>query len=292
MVFVKIIYLRVTIRTEVGDTNIQYWTERDPKGRRSFRTMLGDDRIISRLLSLRAGSEAFLKGEIDRVRSETGFEVVKVLDIACGWGVSFAASGKAQFYGVDIPGFPKSVTISNGYIDAQEYGENLEIPYADDLFDICTIVNLNAHIPTSLYSQLLDQARKKLKPNGVLLIVAELDNNGLSYSLMRSLSPTSLDRMVAGMDHTNFLFESEFDQILAESKVTIGKKLTVVGNMLPVLHYISWAFNKSPYDAFRYPAFIVDAGLSLFDNVLTILRLGGPGRRFIVGYRCRFHRQG
>ena len=212
------------------------------------------------------------------------------MDIACGWGVSFAGNPEVSFYGVDVKGFPKSLAMQNGYADAREYSDENQITYENDFFDVCTVINLNAHIPFSMYADLLTQAEGKLKPGGQLLIVAELDNQGFSYAMMRAINNNRLKEMVAGMDHTNFVFEREFDKFLSSQGVVITKKSTIWGNMLPLGHYTAWAFRKDPQGVMRYPAFLIDAASSLLDNAFTTLGLGAQGRRFLVGYLGKFER--
>ena len=268
-------------------SEIPYWEIRTPI-RKSFRAFLKNDVIVSRLFNLRAGSEGFLKRKIESIRERNSIQIAKVLDIACGWGVSFATSEKVEFYGVDIEGFPREVTLGNGYKDAREYGDDLSIPYEDQSFDVVTILNLNAHVSNDLYSKLLSQARRKLKPDGVVLIVAELNNRGWSYNLMRRLDHRRFDKMVAGMDHSNFVFEKDFDSFLAGAGLETVSKSTIIGNILPFFHYTSWAIDKSPYETLRIPAFAADAVNSLVDGTLTALGLSGAGRRFNVGYVCRF----
>jgi SAM-dependent methyltransferase len=263
-----------------------YWGVRTPS-RRSFRSFLKNDRFISSIFNLRAGTEGFLKRELARIRERSNLEKVKILDIACGWGVSFASLPEMEFYGVDIEGFPRDVALSNGYEDARSYINDLTVPYDDNLFDACTILNLNAHVSDDLYAKLLEQARRKLKKDGELLIVAELNNHGISYKLMRSIDNNRFDRMVKGMDHINFVFESDFDAFIERQGFEIVTKTTIIGNILPFFHYTSWAVNQSPYDALRYPAFAVDMLNSLFDGALTVVGLGGRGRRFNVGYVLR-----
>lgn len=263
-----------------------YWGVRRPS-RRSFRSFLKNDRLISTVFNLRAGAEGFLKRELAALRQANRIETVKVLDIACGWGVSFASNDDVEFYGVDIAGFPKDITLGNGYKAAREYAGDLEIPYDDGMFDACTIINLNAHISNDLYARLLVQAKRKLRPGGLMLLIAELNNRGLSYGLMRLFSHSRFDRMVAGMDHTNFIFESDFDRFIESEGLEIISKSTIIGNILPFFHYTSWAINDSPYDTLRYPAFAADMVNSLFDGSLTAIGLGGEGRRFNVGYVVR-----
>lgn len=266
----------------------EYWKDRGQRAKKSFRVFLKKDIFVSKLLNLRAGTEGFLKSEIKKMKKETSQSTLNILDVACGWGVSFASNEDVKFYGVDIADFPKEIALGNGYVEVKEYGENLTIPYPDDFFDICTIVNLNAHISSSMFQQILSKAQGKIKKGGYLLIVAELNNHGLSHKIMRSLSQANFKRVILGMDHTNYLYEAEFDTFLKQSGIDICEKQTIIGNLVSFIFLVTWATNRSPYNLLKYPSFIADTGLSMIDNLMTIAGLGGDGRRFIVGYKCQF----
>jgi ubiquinone/menaquinone biosynthesis C-methylase UbiE len=211
---------------------------------------------------------------------------ITVLDIGCGWGQNIARLPQYTFYGVDIAGFPKEFALQKGYKQAREYGDSLTIPYDASSFDIALMVNLTAHVPDEVLSHLLGEAKRLLKPEGILLVAAECDNEGWSKKTMRRISRKRLQLLIQGMDHKNYKFEEQLDRFFASNGFDIKRKDTIMGHFLPFIHYWSFAFLNSPYKKLRYVSIAADIILSIVDNIATWITSPMRGKRFIIGYVC------
>jgi len=111
---------------------------------------------------MRLGTETFFTHQLSRISKTKGS--IKILDVGCGWGQHIADPEHHHFYGVDIEGFPKAMTLEKGYKEAREYAENNAIYYNNVSFDVALLINVNAHLPDELLSSLLSEVAKKLKP--------------------------------------------------------------------------------------------------------------------------------
>ena len=269
-----------------------YWNNRVVT-RASRRKFLGNDTLISWLFNLRCGRDAFLKNQLKKLSKAGAFKSSSptILDIGCGWGLSFARGVGGEFYGVDIDGFPKDIALSNGYKDVQSYNHSengsLLIPFEDKKFDAAVMVNLNAHIEPDGFSDLLGTIASRLKGDAPIYIVAELDNDGLSYKTMRRISHSKTKRLISGMQHVNFVTEEKFDEVLREHGFVIKKKETIIGNLLPFRHYHAFFGGKKNSFFLRSPALLIDIFLSALDRCVTVCGGGQEGKRFLVGYWCQ-----
>jgi SAM-dependent methyltransferase len=239
------------------------------------------------LFSMRLGNEMFLSRHLSDLSKEG--RPLAVLDIGCGWGQHLGRTKNALFYGVDIKGFPREHALCKGYRDALEYGDDMKIPYQSSFFDLIIMFNLNAHIPDKVFAKLLDESKRLARPGARLLIAAECNNAGLSYGLMNRFSNRRLSALVAGMDHTNFKFESEMDEFLSKQGLAIARKETICGQFLPFIHYWTFLFRTSPYRQLRYVSIFADMILSALDAAADTLTINKSGKRFIVGYVCTFN---
>ena len=241
--------------------------------------------IIGRyLLSLRLRDHAFIYGTVASTYQQ---RVIKLLDVGCGSGQDIASDPKCKCYGVDIKGFPREVALQKGYVEAAEYGEDGTIPFAPG-FDVAIIVNVIAHVSDEIQIKMFRETKRLLKPDGLCIIVAEVDNDGFSYGLFKKISKRRFVDFVLGMDHTNLKPELEFEKNIHSAGLSIEKRETITGHMLPIMHYFSYFFSRSPYKQLRYLSLVVDMVLSVIDSILIFLfQSAMQGRRFRVGYLCK-----
>jgi hypothetical protein len=134
-----------------------------------------------------------------------------VLDVACGGGKA-CLGPPFETIGVDIDGAPLESALGYGYKTVLTYSPpNFKIAL-DAKVDAVTAIALNAHIPFTTLEAILRGALGTLKPSGHLLVLAELDNDGLSYRLMRALSPDGFSFLVNAMAHYHLENEASFVQ--------------------------------------------------------------------------------
>ncbi len=245
--------------------------------------------MLAIFFKLRLGTEFELAKLISRKNDE-----VTLLDIGCGWGMPFIKEmNQLSAYGVDIEGAPFTDAINSGYVDAQPYGFDLSSPYGDIQFDYVLIKDLCAHVSDSVFTDLLDCAQDVLKDDGEIIVAAELDNNGISYSMMRKLSKTRLRSMVKAMDHTNFKNQEEFEAFLAQLGYEIIERKYILTELINLLHFwyyfalnTDYSFKKTPYKLLKIPSFIFDIFASLFNGAISMV-VCPKGRSFIVYYRLK-----
>jgi 2-polyprenyl-3-methyl-5-hydroxy-6-metoxy-1,4-benzoquinol methylase len=271
---------------------MNYWESRSLQKGKSFQRLFAKGALlrnlfIRALFSMRLGNEIFLSRQLFNFSKTT--TISAVLDIGCGWGQNCARTGDVSFYWVDIKGFPREQALHKGYREALEYGDNLTVPYQSSFFDVVIMINLLAHIPDDVLARLLEESRRLVKPGGRILIAAECDNDGLSYSLMNRLSSSRLKTLVAGMDHKHFRTERDVDKILTESGLSIVCKETICGHFQPFILYWTFATGTSPYRQLRYVSIAADIVLSVLDALACKLTKTMTGKRFIIGYVCTFH---
>jgi hypothetical protein len=187
-------------------TNKEYWDAREvPEvdswirsvGRRLKSNSAGL-KLLSFFLPSRVADEHFLRNVLKRYHPRV------LLDVACGAGKPVLPANVPIVYGVDVKGFPAHLAEKIGYRKAiayepEEYDFNLETPV-----DMITCINLNAHIPFDSFRKILTKALRYLEGGCVLVILAELDNSGISYSRFRD--GAKKQALVNGMEH--YYFES------------------------------------------------------------------------------------
>ena len=255
----------------------------------SFRRYFKNDTFFSKLFTLRLGHEAFLKKAVIKLKKSNNKEAIKVLDIGCGWGVSFASNSNNELYGVDIEGYPKNITITNGYKDAKFYNPDGSIPYPDKSFDTFFLIFVNAHISDSIFSNLLNQGISKLSSKeSLFFLIVEVDNHALSYRIMRKFWPHKLRKLIENQDHINFKNEEDLDIFLNENSIEVLQKEVIHGNMLAFVTYDLFWFEKNTWlSKNKILPLVVDFITSLLDNFLTMLGLAKTGKRHIIGYTCK-----
>lgn len=255
----------------------------------SFRRYFKNDVFFSKLFTLRLGHEAFLKKSIVKLSKSIEKKYVKVLDIGCGWGVSFASNNNIEVYGVDIEGFPKDVAIVNGYKDATFYNADGSIPYPNNSFDTFFLIFVNAHITDSIFSNLLKQGINKLRDkNSTFFLIVEVDNEAISYRIMRKFWPKKLTQLIQNQDHINFKNEKSLDIFLSNNSIEVTNKEVIHGNMLAFVTYDLFWFGKNTwFSKNKVLPLFVDFFTSLIDNLMTLLGLAKEGKRHIIGYTCR-----
>lgn len=255
----------------------------------SFRRYFKNDILFSKLFTLRLGHEAFLKKAVIKLNGNNKQVPVKVLDIGCGWGVSFASNKNNEIYGVDIEGYPQKVTITNGYKDAKFYDSDGSVPYPNQSFDTFFLIFVNAHINDSILSNLLKEGISKLNSKkATFFLVVEVNNYALSYRVMRKFWPKKLNKLIENQDHINFKYEEELDIFLNNNSIEIIDKEVIHGNMLAFVTYdLFWFGNNTWLSKNKILPLIVDFFASIIDNILTSLGLAKKGKRHIIGYTCK-----
>lgn len=258
----------------------------------SFRRFFKNDIFLSKLFTLRIGHEAFLKKAILNLEIKLNKKQIKVLDIGCGWGVSFASNKNIEAYGVDIEGYPQEVTIANGYKDAIFYNSDGAIPYPERSFDTFFLIFVNAHITDSIFSNLLKQGVRKLRTeDSSFFLIVEVDNEAISYRIMRKFWPKKLNQLIQNQDHINFKNEKDLDLFLNNNSIEIIGKEVIHGNMLAFVTYdLFWFGSNTWLSKNKILPFIIDFFTSLIDNLLTSLGLAKDGKRHIIGYTCKIQK--
>jgi SAM-dependent methyltransferase len=274
------------------DRIMAYWETHLPQQGDSYQRLFAKsgllrNPLVGMFFSMRLGNEMFLSRNLFELSK--GSRPVTVLDIGCGWGQHIARTENVSFYGVDIRGFPREHALRKGYREALEYGDDMMIPYQSSFFDLIIMFNLTAHIPDHVFSKLLNESRRLARPGAKLLIAAELNNKGLSYSLMKRFSSQRVSALIAGMDHTNFKFENEMDGFLSKQGLSVARKETICGQFLPFIHYWTFLFRTSPYRQLRYISIFADMIISALDTAAEKLTINKSGKRFIAGYVCTFN---
>ena len=148
----------------------------------------------------------------------------RVLDIACGTGrlleMLRAATPEAQLHGVDLSPFylERARRRLDGVTLAAENAEAL--PFRDDWFDAITIVFLFHELPRDARRRVLTEARRVLRPGGVLSV---LDSAQLSDAAELAFFLESFHRMY----HEPF-FKSYLADDLEHAMTEVGIEVDAV----------------------------------------------------------------
>lgn len=221
--------------------------------------------IASFFLSSRLSDEAVIRKYVRR------YKPISVLDIACGEGKALLPALIPTVYGIDIAGFPSDMPLNKGYTKTFVYEPpkyEFELPRSVDML---TCINLNAHIPFSAYIKIVEGALKFLTPDGILILVNEYDNKGISYSFFSD--PAKRLSLIRGMEHYYFTdrdgFISEFTEYFGELKMVEERSLETLVTLSQ--HYV-YHTGKDPGPVARKLILLGDALLGPVNYLYTRFR--------------------
>lgn len=161
-----------------------------------------------------------------------GFDFVKdqnpqnILDIGCGGGAAIANLLKrypeAKVDGIDISevSVEKSTefnqqAVEEGRVQVVQ-GDVLDLPYKADSFDL--VVSIESYFFWPDFLKALDQIKKVLRPNGTLLLIAEM-YKGIQLSPVEELMRDKFAQKLYSVDEfKNFLSEAGFQDIQIHTK--------------------------------------------------------------------------
>ena len=273
------------MKPSVGSPSKDYWGTRAKAPGRSYRLEtavrgIKHSRALCSLLSviasLRVQNELFLRDALERHGANT------VLDIACGPGQDVVGS-RQYAIGVDLPGSPREAALARGYKDYVFY-EGDGTFQIDREVDAIVCMNLNAHVPFDLFAKILRNGLKYLKRDGLLILVNEYDNDGISYWAMKKLNRRKWDTMVARMDHAHLEHESRFLEKLRSLGVgeQVERRVLTAG-MLPFAHYLWFAGLYGTSRLKQILALAADVPLSILNAIQAHLS-ERKDRAFLVGH--------
>jgi SAM-dependent methyltransferase len=259
-----------------------YWANRSVPRGNALGSLLKRSRITQWLtniiFSVRASDEVFLSGVL-RQRN-----VRSVLDVACGGGKAVIPSVADYVVGVDIDGFPAHQALSKGYTECVEYRPPAYAFIISREVDAVTAVNLNAHVSQSAYRTILCQALSFLRPSGIVILIHEYDNDGISYRWMRR-NRRKFRRLVEGMEHWYLRYESEFLNSVQNDfpGLRLVRRQALTCGILPALHYYVYWREKDPGPFGAKALLGLDVPLSIM-NFLQTWAASDVDRCFLVGY--------
>jgi SAM-dependent methyltransferase len=264
-----------------------YWDSRKPTPRfQSIRQRLKRSErlnmLASWILSTRRGDEVFLLRTVRQLGLRT------VLDVACGPGKAALATA-CETYGVDIPGAPLDVARALGYRATLTYEPPRFDFKLDREVDAITAIALNAHIPFDALVSILRSSLRYLKRGGYVVILAELDNRGVSYELIRRWDPSSFEGLVKAMGHAYFESEDSFLGKLGSAlpELQIQARTAIVGSALPYLQYRHALTGSDPRTLGEETLACVFDGVVGLLNQLQLAFTDAKGKSFMVGITLR-----
>ncbi|GEM_PF-2607543 len=274
------------------NSSSKYWTSRNSFNNSMLliKKFLFKHGLAKPLLSIRYGDEVYIAEMIREYKKKMSISAhssINILDVGCGAGVDIAFFGIDHYYGVDIDGFPREVAIEKGYHDARNYGVNLQIPYKDNSFHVALIIDVNAHINEKQFLNILTEISRVLKKDGLVIIVAELNNSGISYNYFRTNSPKLYYEFIEAMDHINNQYEIEFDQSLNSGSIVILHKKILIGQLLPLIHYFFYFKINTTSKLFKFLSIFIDVLLSFADQLINKFVFGKKNKSFLVAYVCK-----
>ncbi len=208
-----------------------------------------------------------------------------VLDVACGAGKEILVKKAKKVIGIDISGYPKNIALSKGYYKCLEYEYlDYKIEINDKDIDIVTAINLNAYVSFEVFKKILFNALKNLKKDGKILLIAELDNDGIGYRVMKKISPSKFKRYVLGMQHNFLEYEDTLKQKIEKEfpnlKLLYERDLVI---MSPFSRYLAFCCNKNIDNIIlKILSYLVDIPISLFNNLYIIFN-NRPRKSFFKG---------
>jgi|ERR687898_128654 ubiquinone/menaquinone biosynthesis C-methylase UbiE len=104
---------------------------------------------------------------------------LKMLDVGCGEGsyVRDAIEEGIDAYGIDI----STHALENALAEVKDrtsYGSITKIPFGDEEFDVMTAFDVIEHIHPKDTSKMVQEIRRVLKPNGIIIITTPNSNFG------------------------------------------------------------------------------------------------------------------
>jgi SAM-dependent methyltransferase len=236
------------------------------------------------LFSVRSSDEIF----IARVLRKIG--VKSVLDVACGLGKTVLPSIAEYTAGVDIAGYPADITLSKGYKECVQYqAPDYDFKITHQV-DAITCIYLNAHVPFESYQQIINKSLQFLRSGGVVILINEYDNDGVSYNLMHK-NKGKFDRLVKWMEHWSFEYEAYFTEKFqsAFSDLKLIHRKPLIAGFLPSLHYYWYHTGHHPPPTFTMPFLLADIPLSILNYALNI---SSPrfNKCFTVAYVYKYSR--
>jgi len=255
-----------------------YWSTRDWDREFRFQRLAKSKYIlplVDLVASLRTSDELFVLQELKRRK-----HVRTVLDLAAGAGQDVLGRNFTAI-GVDLPGAPIQRAFEKGYLDYKTYEADISFTL-EYVVDAIVCINLNAHVDFSLLMKLIKNGEKFMREDGVIIMVNEYDNNGLSYARMRKKNYQSWKIMVERMDHNHLEYEQAFIDKMAEEGFEELSRKVLSGHVLPHLHYRRFRGDYAESRKSKLVSMVADVPLSLV-NLLT-RRTAGRDKAFLVGH--------
>lgn len=121
----------------------------------------------------------FFKGEID------------ALDVGCGHGLIHPYllaqnKNKLKLSGVDIASSVVEVARNNNEQVSYESYDGVNLPYADNSFDIAFAICVMHHVPPSQWISFLREIKRTIKINGLLVIFEHNPINPITQSIVKN----------------------------------------------------------------------------------------------------------
>ena len=151
----------------------------------------------------------------------------KILDIGCGYFPFFLSQIKFQ----EKFGLDKSVRDNapgNIKLVKQDLSQEKHLPFADEIFEVVTVLAVLEHMSTESAIEVLREARRVLRPSGKLFITVPRDRGD---KLLRFLSEIGLVSKVEISEHVQ-LYNPE----------NLTKQLTIAGFKLENIKLQSFEF--------------------------------------------------
>ena len=261
-------------------TKTDYWIDRDidksPLRTRLARNVRSNGlllRFAGFFLSTRLNDETFIRSVIKR------HEPRALLDVACGGGKGSLPALVETVYGVDISGYPAHSALAKGYKEATSYTPpdyEFTIPQC---VDVITCINLNAHVPFSSFAKIIGNALDNLNEDGILILINEHDNNGLSYSRFRD--PEKKHRLVHGMEHYFFeTHDSFFAKFVREFPMLELMEERALSPIVSTVQHYVYKTGRDPSRAMQFALLTADVLLGPFNYLYA--KMNPTSESFLV----------
>jgi len=240
-------------------------------------------KIFYILYSTRLADEAFIDSAIRH------YKIKSVLDVPCGEGRAvFGSHPEIKWIaGVDIPGFPIEVARFRGYTELKTYHPpNYEFQISQQV-DAITIMQVNAHIDIETFGKIMSQSLQNLKKGGIVILINEYNNDGLSYKFFQS-SERKFQSFLKNTQHDYFEYETEFLEKLGDlfPKLQIIKRKPLSSDFVCLIDYYLYIFESTPYNFIYWLSMFLDIPLGIL-NYFENLFLKRVNKSFLVGYVCK-----